>query len=102
MPASITTITDNGSIAESSPELTYIEIKGNIRDSSTSKMRNTITKRKYRVVKGERRPAIGSKPHSNGDTFSLEVTPALIFPSSKIIKDRIRGTIVATIIKPIL
>ena len=85
-----------------SPVVLYKETKGNIKDSSTSKIKKIITRRKYRVVNGERRPTIGSNPHSNGDAFSVEVNPLLTFPRSKSKKEIITGIIAAVIRKPIL
>ena len=102
MPANMTTATDKGSMAATSPEALYKEIKGNIKDNSTSKIKKIITRRKYRVVNGERRPTIGSNPHSKGDAFSLEVNPPLILPRSKSKKDKITGIIAAVISSPIL
>ena len=96
------TTTDRGSIVATSPEVLYKETKGNIRDNSTSKIKKIITRRKYRVVNGERRPTIGSNPHSNGDAFSVEVSPPLILPRSKSRKEIITGIIAAVISKPIL
>ena len=98
----MTTTTDKGNMVATSPEVLYREIKGNISDNSTSKIRKIITRRKYRVVNGERRPTIGSNPHSNGDVFSVEVSPLLILPSSKSKKEIMTGTIAAVTSKPIL
>ena len=102
MPASMITTTARGRTIETAPEDLYKDTKGNINDNSTSKIKKIITSRKYRVVKGERSPTIGSKPHSKGDAFSVEVSPPLIFPSKSSKKEITTGIIAAVISKPIL
>lgn len=45
-------------------------IEGKIKINSTSKMRNTIERRKNRMEKGKRAEDFGVKPHSKGLAFS--------------------------------
>lgn len=42
--------------------------------TSTSKIRNTIARRKNRSEKGVRAVFLGSNPHSNGEEVSVEIT----------------------------
>ena len=78
MPPSIKTATTKGIEIEIQPESWAIDTTGNIRDSSTSKIKKIITSKKYRVVKGEQEPTNGSNPHSNGVDFSVLERPAAI------------------------
>lgn len=47
---------------------------GNRRATSTSKIRNTIARRKNRRENGVRAVFLGSKPHSKGEDVSEETT----------------------------
>jgi len=47
-----------------------LKVKGKIKTSSTSKIKNTRHNRKNRTEKGRRALSLGVKPHSKGLNFS--------------------------------
>lgn len=66
---------------------------GNSSTISTSKIRNTMARRKNRSENGNRADLIGSNPHSNGDLFSrsLFVRFDSTHPKNITIKDKIKA-----------
>ena len=83
IPPNIKTATTKGREREIHWDSCTKETTGNISESSTSKIRKIITNKKYRVVKGDRDPTKGSKPHSNGVYFSVLEIPLAIKPSKR-------------------